>query len=207
MNVCQKILTSCIGADCDNPIFSGIESVAWIFNKSEIASLTYDNTNKNTVTAITMKTYDNEGTDVAYVGYLVTQLGKEPFTGTTTSMTEGNVQNNFTETVVFSLPDNCPSAGAILDMIANGSFTVVLANEYTGSDTKGKYQIYGGKKALKCTAIEREAYGDNQGGWQITLTAENCPNSSLFVYHTTTEGGETVEDTESYLNSLVDCGD
>lgn len=202
-SVCEKLLTSCIAPSCDNPIFSGIESTAYIFNKSEIASLTYDSTNRNVVTAITMKTYEDDGQDVAYVGYKLIQLGKEPFSGVTTSMTEGNVQNNFTETVVFTLPDNSPSASVILDMIANGSFTVILNNEYEGSDGRGKFQIYGAKKALKCTAIEREAYGDNNGAWTITLTAENCPNSSIFVEHKT---GADV-DTESYLDGLVDCGE
>ena len=40
-NICEKLLAGCIGADCDNPIFAGMEAKAWIFNKSEIASFTY----------------------------------------------------------------------------------------------------------------------------------------------------------------------
>lgn len=203
-NICQKVITSCVGADCNNPIFKGMEGKAWIFNKSEIASMTYDQTNTNLITAITMATYDDDGTDVAYVGYTIDQLGKTPFTGTTTSMTEGNVANKFTETLAFIVPDNSPTAAMLLDNVANGKFVVVVENEYDGTDNKGKFQVYGAKKGLVCSAMERDAYSDDtDGGWSVTLTAEGTPNSALFIEHKT----GTDVDTKSYLDSLVDCGD
>lgn len=207
-NICEKILTSCISADCNNPIFTGIEGKAYIFNRSEIASLTYDKTNPNLVTAINMATYEDDGQDVSYVGYTITNLGKQPFSGTTTSMTEGNVMNKWTENVSFVVPDNSPTAAMLLDNIANGRFVVVLVNEYNGSDNKGKFQIFGSAKGLTCSSMERDSYGeDNDGGWSVVLTAEGCPKSSVFVEHTTTSGGETVVDTKEYLDSLVDCGE
>lgn len=203
-NICEKLITACVGADCTNPIFKGIEGKAWIFNKSEIASFTYDGTNPNLITAITMATYDDNGNDVAYVGYTIDQLGKTPFTGTNTSMTEGNVANKFTETLAFIVPDNSPTAAMLLDNIANGKFVVVVENEYDGADNKGKFQIYGAKKGLVCSAMERDAYSDDtDGGWAVTLVAEGTPNSALFVEHKT---GQDV-DTKAYLDTLVDCGD
>lgn len=203
-NICQKVITSCVGADCNNPIFKGMEGKAWIFNKSEIESFTYDQTNTNLITAITMATYEDDGTDVAYVGYTIDQLGKTPFTGTNTSMTEGNVANKFTETLVFIVPDNSPTSAMLLDNVANGKFVVVVENEYDGADNKGKFQVYGAKKGLVCTAMERDAYSDDtDGGWSVTLTAEGTPNSALFIEHKT----GTDVDTKSYLDTLVDCGE
>lgn len=207
-NICEKLLAGCIGADCDNPIFAGMEAKAWIFNKSEIASFTYSQTNPNLITAITMKTYDDDGTDVAYVGYTISQLGKTPFTGTNTALVEGNISNKFTETFNFVVPDNSPAAAMLLDNIANGKFVVVAQNQYNGSDNKGAFQVYGAKKGLVATAMERDAYSeDNDGGWAVTLTAENTPNSALFIEHQDTSGDTPVVDTESYLDSLVDCGE
>jgi len=203
-NICEKLLAGCIGADCDNPIFAGMEAKAWIFNKSEIASFTYSQTNPNLITAITMKTYDDDGTDVSYVGYTISQLGKTPFTGTNTSLVEGNISNKFTETFNFVVPDNSPTAAMLLDNIANGKFVVIAQNQYDGSDNQGAFQVYGAKKGLVATAMERDAYSeDNDGGWAVTLTAENTPNSALFIEHKT----GTDVDTESYLDSLVDCGE
>ena len=201
-NICEKLINACIGADCTNPIFAGMEPKAYIFNKSEIESFTYDQTNPNLITGITMKTYQDGSDDVAYTGYTISQLGKTPFTGTNTALVEGNVSNKFTETLNFVLPDNSPSAAMILDNLANGKFVVIAQNQYDGSDNKGAFQVYGAKKGLVCTAMERDAYSeDNDGGWAVTLTAENTPNSALFIEHKT----GTDVDTESYLDSLVDC--
>lgn len=197
-NTCEKLLKSCITVDCANPIFTGINSTAYIFNKKHISDMTIDPADPNVVKEIVM--VETQG--VAEVGYKIEQLGKTPFTGTTTSMVEGNIMNVFTETVQFVLPDNCPDASEILDNIANGKFVVVLHNEYDGSDNRGAFQIYGAKKGLSCTAIERDAYSeDNNGGWLITLTAERCPLSAMFVEHKT----GTDVDTKSYLDSLVSC--
>lgn len=202
-NICEKLLAGCIGADCNNPIFAGMEAKAWIFNAREIASFTYDQTNPNLITGITMKTYEDGDDDVAYTGYTISQLGKTPFTGTNTSLVEGNVSNKFTETFNFVVPDNSPAAAMLLDNIANGKFVVVAQNQYDGSDNKGAFQVYGAKKGLVATAMERDAYSeDNDGGWAVTLTQENTPNSALFIHHETTPG---TDDTESYLDSLVDC--
>lgn len=198
-NLCEKLLAGCIGADCDNPVFAGMESKAWIFNKSEIASFTYDQTNPNLITDITMKEISQ---GVNAVGYTITQLGKTPFTGTNTALVEGNAANKFTETFNFIVPDNSPAASMLLDNIANGKFVVVAKNEYTGSDSKGAFQVYGAKKGLVATAMERDAYGeDADGGWTVTLTSENTPNSALFLYKT------DAATTESTLDALVDCGD
>lgn len=202
VNVCEKLISSCVSASCDNPIFKGIEGHAWIFNKAQVASFTYDQTNPNLITAINMATYESGGNDVAYVGYTIDNLGKTPFTGTNTTMTEGNVSNSFTETFSFVVPDNSPSAAMLLDGVVNGKFVVVVENEYDGQDHKGKFQVYGAKKGLICSAMERDSYSDDtDSGWAVTLTAEGTPNSSLFLEHKT----GTDVDTKSYLESLVDC--
>lgn len=204
-NICEKLINACIGADCSNPVFAGLESKAWIFNSREIASFTYDQTNPNLITAINMKTYEEGGDDVAYTGYTITQLGKTPFTGTNTALVEGNVSNKFTETFNFVVPDNSPTSAMLLDNISNGKFVIVAQNQYDGSDKKGAFQVFGAKKGLVATAMERDAYSeDTDGGWSVTLTQENSPNSALFIHHETTPG---TDDTESYLDSLVDCGE
>lgn len=210
-SICERTIKTCIAGSCTNPIYSGIEGKAYIFNRQEIEKFTFDTTtpNPNLITEITMDTYTSGGSDVAYTGYQIKQNGKQPFTGTTTSMTEGNVMNKFTENVSFVVPDNSPAAAMLLDNIANGRFVVILVNEYEGQDGKGKYQVFGSAKGLVCSAMERDAYSeDTDGGWSVTLTAEGSPKSAVFLEHTTTSGGETVVDTKSYLETITDdCED
>lgn len=204
-NICEKALAACITADCEDPIFTGIEQTAWIFNKSDIADFTDADGVSNLYTAIVMKTHEVDDVDVAYTGYKITQFGKTPYTGTVVNMVEGNVMNKFTSEVHFTVPDNCPHASEILDNLKDGKFVVVLANDYKGSDGKGKYQVFGSKKGLYCTAIENDKYSeDTDGGWAVTLTEENGPVSAMFIQHMTT-GATPEDDTADYLDSLVSC--
>ena len=193
-NKCEDFLNQCIGASCENPIFTGVENKAWIFNKKDIESFTWelddDGQKTNVITAITMA--------AGKTGYTIDQIGKTPYTGTTTSMTEGNIANTFTENISFVVPDNSPLAGMILDSLANGKYVVIIENEYDGVDGRGKFQVYGAKKGLVASAIENDKYSeDTNGGWSVTLTATNTPNSSIFIEYTT--------DTKTYLNTLVSC--
>lgn len=203
-NKCEKLIRSCIAADCVNPVFTGMDSMAYIFNKKDITLGDPTTADPNVFTSITMRSYVPEGeTDpVTTVGYTIDQIGKQPYTGTNTALVEGNVSNKFTETLNFVVPDNSPAAAMLLDNIANGKFVVVVKNEYTGSDNKGVYQIYGAKKGLVATSMERDAYGeDTDGGWAVTLTSENTPNSAMFVYKT------DLSTTETFLDSITDCGE
>lgn len=208
-NLCEKLISACIAADCDNAPFTGMGSKAFIANKSEIASLTYSQTNPNLVTSVTMKVLEEgQGSDpdVMAVLYTITQLGKTPFTGTQTEMTEGNTSNKFTETFAFTCPDNSPTSAMLLDNIANGKFVVFAPNEYTGSDGAAGWQVYGAKKGMTASSMTRDPYSDDTDGqWAVTLVSENVPNSAIFIQHMSTDA-TPVDDTESYLESLADCG-
>lgn len=202
-NLCEKLLSKCIGADCANMPFTGLGSKAYIANKSEIESVTYDASNPNLVTAITMKEIA-EDTDA--VLYEVQQLGKTPFTSTTTTFNANDNMNNFTEVFNFIYPDNGADAAQTLDMLANGKFVAIVNNEFAGSDGTATWQILGLKKGLVATDINRDPYSeDAQGGWVCQFTAENTPNSAIFIQHTDTSGSDPVVDTEAYLDSLTDC--
>lgn len=195
-NLCEKLLDNCIAASCENPIFSGVDSKAYIFNKSEIAKLTPATGSTNIIEGIVMKEKES---GVNYMGYSIIQLGKKPYEGTGTAFAEGNISNTFTHTLNFLIPDNSPAAAHIIDNLANGKFVVVIKNDYSGSDEKGTFQVYGAKKGLSCTGVTNEKYGDAEGGWAITLTEENAPNSAMFFYK------EGVVADEATLDALVDC--
>lgn len=201
MAKCDKLIGACIQADCTNPVFTGVEENAWIFNKSEIAGFTYaedtdENEIANYITAISMVS--------GKTGYTISQLGKTPYTGTTVELAEGNFGNTFTNTVSLLVPDNSIAASHdILDQMANGKFVVVLKNSYDGSDHLSQYQVFGVKKGLTCSAMTNDKYSqDTLGGWAVTLTEEGAPCSAYFLHHETTPG---TDDTESYLGTITAC--
>ena len=200
-NLCEKILNQCIAADCNNPLYAGVDSEALILNFSQIASVTYDASNGNIVTGITMKTYEEGNETVSYCGYKCQQLGNTPFSGTQVEMTEGTYGNRFTNTVVLAVPDNGPDiCKNVIDNFANGKFVVIMKNDYKHTNGDNKYQVYGIKKGLRASAIVREVYGDNDSAYIVTLTEENAPQSGVFFYTTS----EATTDT-AYDNLMCDC--
>lgn len=194
MNLCEKLISSCISVDCDNAPFTGMEQTAYIFNFQHVTDYTVDPSNPNLITDLQMAEI-SEG--VTATGYRIINLGRTPFTGTNTGFTAGNVSNKFLETVSLVVPDTSASAAQQVDMIANGKFIVVLQNSYPGSDNTGRFQVYGLKKGLTASDITRDPYNqDNDGVFAVTLTSEGCPNSAMFLQHAT--------DTRVYLESITD---
>ena len=202
-SLCEKLINQCIGADCNKPLFSGVDGVAYIANFADIASVTYDEQNHSIITGITMKT-DTVGSDqVARCFYTVQQLGKNPFEGSQTELVEGTYSNKFTNTVQLAVADNSAEiTNNVIDQMANGRFVLITVNDYRNDNSDNKYQIFGIQKGLRCTAMTREWYGDNDGAYILTLTEENVPKSGLFIY-TTSESA-----TDTMVNGLLcSCSD
>ena len=181
-NICKELINACIAANCENPLYAGVDGLGYIANFSDIESVTYDQTNPSIVTGITMA-LDSQSNSKCF--YTIQQPGNQPFTGSQIEMTEGTYGNKFNNTVNFAVIDNGPHVtNDIIDKLANGKFVVILKNDYTGENGKAKYQIYGLKKGLKAASITRELYGDNESAWICSMTEENAPKSGLFFYVT-----------------------
>jgi hypothetical protein len=202
-NLCEKLISACISADCANPLYAGVDSMGLIANYSDIASVTYDQTNPSIVSGITMKT-DTVGSDqVARCWYTIQQLGNKPFEGSQTEFAEGTYANRVTHTIQFAIVDNGPEITEnVVDRLLNGKFCVILKNDYVHADGKNKYSVYGLSKGLKCTGLTRELWGDNESAWIVTLTEENAAKTGLFVYATSEQA------TDSMIEGLkCSCGD
>ena len=184
-SLCEKTISACISADCENPLFAGVNAEALIFNFNQVDSLTYKAGNGNIVTAITMGTYEDGGDTKSFCAYTVQQLGNKPYDGSQVEMAEGTYGNKFTNTVQLAIVDNGPDiAHDIIDNLANGKFMVMLQNDYKHANGDNKYQLYGTAKGLKATAISREVWGDNESAYIVTLTEEGNPKSGVFFYDT-----------------------
>jgi len=201
MALCEKSIKGCISLDCKKPIFAGMESGAFIFNKSDITNIDYEQItvgtgteeNPNMITGITLAS--------GAVGYRIEQFGKTPYTGSNTSMVEGNAMNKFNETFNFVVSDNSEKASReLLDNLANGTFVAVVRNQYHGSDNRSEFQVYGAKKGLKAATMDNDKYAEEtDGGWAVSLVSENVPTSAVFIEHKTGTDVDTLE----YLQGLA----
>lgn len=188
-SLCEKLLSGCISADCENPLYAGVGALGLLMNYSDVAKITYDENNGNIINGFTMKTTGENQTACAYT---VQQLGNQPFSGSNTALVAGTYGNRFTNTIQLAIVDNGPEISHdVIDSLANGKFIAILVNDYVHNSGDNKYQVYGAAKGLKCTAISREFYGDNEGAYIVTLTEENAPKSGVFFYTTDEETTDT----------------
>lgn len=188
-SLCEKLLSGCISADCENPLYAGVGALGLLMNYSDVANITYDENNGNIINGFTMKTTGENQTACAYT---VQQLGNQPFSGSNTALVAGTYGNRFTNTIQLAIVDNGPEISHdVIDNLANGKFIAILVNDYKHTNGDNKYQVYGAAKGLKCTAITREFYGDNEGAYVVTLTEENAPKSGVFFYSTDEETTDT----------------
>ena len=184
-NLCEKLLNSCISADCANPLFAGVDSEALIANFTDIDTVTYDTQNPSIITGFTMKTDTVGEQQVSRCFYSVQQLGSQPYSGSQTEFVEGTYGNRVNHTIQLAVVDNGPEITEnIIDKLLNGKFVVILKNDYVHTNGDNKYSVYGMSKGLKCTGLTRELYGDNESAWVVTLQEQNAPKSGLFFYAT-----------------------
>lgn len=180
-NLCETIISSCIAANCDKPLFAGVEQVGYIANFSDIAGFDTDTQNGSIVKSITMK----EVNGTAKCWYKIQQLGNRPYDGSQTEYVEGTYMNRVNHTIQFAVLDNGPEISEnVIDNLLNGKFAVILQNDYVHSNGDNKYSVYGLNKGLKCTGLTRELWGDNESAWIVTLVEENSPKSGMFIFDT-----------------------
>lgn len=183
-SICSYLINQCIAADCENPLYAGVDDEALIGNFKDIATVTRSTTNGSIVNGITMKTNA--------CMYTVQQLGNQPFADSNTTMVEGTYGNRVQHEIHLAIVDNGPEITEnVIDKLLNGKFFVILTNDYRHDNGDNKYQIYGLNKGLKCTAMERQFYGDNESAYVITLTETGVSKTGQFLFstdETTTDG-------------------
>lgn len=180
-NLCEKLLTGCVSADCDNIGFGGVSNTGWIANYTDINTVTYDTENSNIVDGITMKTEGEGSSAVTKCFFPVTVMGNQPFQGSNTQLVVGDYGNRFTHNVTIAILDNGPKlSNEVLDNLANGRFVITLENDFRDTNNTNRYSIYGLAKGLKATNISRDLY-DNEAAWIVELSEEGNPKSETFV--------------------------
>jgi hypothetical protein len=181
-----------INDSCDNPMFSGMDSRAIIFNYNDLKKLASDVEEGNN--RIIKKFTFNTGTNP----YYIINARTNPYTGTNTAVEVGDYRNTFTRTVSLFVPmDGAAASQAILDPLANGRFVVVLHNNFVNDLGDNEYQVYGYDRGLVVSSMTQTKY-ENNDYWVVELQEAGVPNSGKFLVH-----NEEVPVTEGVLTTAV----
>lgn len=142
-------------------------------------------------------------------GYLLKQMGIQPFNGTTVTLNAptGNMPGTATSAVSFRVPQNSPAVtSGFIDKMLNGRFIVILkqptislrySNGTTPDTANAGYQVFGLFNGLRLSEGSLDRYSDDTGGgWTITLTESESPMSGVFL-------GDSFNDAEEIWNSLL----
>lgn len=189
LTICSNLLQENITGNCENPIFTGVEEIGYIFNKADILSWVSDSTNEHLKKNFALRTD-------AY-GYKIYNPTKQPFNGIKTTMTEGAVSNKFDNVVPFIIPNDGPDVEKnVIEKLANGEFVVVIVNKWANIPNN-KFQIYGYHKGLRASSMENDKYSeDTDGGWSVELTESGAPKSGMYLFDT------DIQTTRSFLEGL-----
>lgn len=168
--LCNQLLAENLDYRCGTGLnlIGRLDAEAYIFNASDITSVTLSAADVVTALEISKKLY------------LIQVPGNKPYNGTGTTMEQTEYGARFTHTFQFVIPQipHSGSIGPVVDEFANGDFGVIV-KEYTDGGNYN-YRIIGLDTGLKATAVEQSYYDDSrQGAWLITLTEEGATHSYL----------------------------
>lgn len=172
MSICDIKIANDISSSCTDPLYTGKAKKGYIINKADIASFTESG---HIISALTLA--------ASTYAYLVEVNSKTPFQGTATAMNEGDMKNDFTNTVTFHIAnDGAGFRKDVVEPIANGKFIIIVENEWGGTSGDNKFAVYGWQKGLVASGDNTED-ADN-GGWTFTLVEEGVPVAGYYFYDT-----------------------
>lgn len=159
--LCDTLLSNDIMVNCGHDGQLGFSRKAWLFNKEEVIPEAYD----GNAVKFTLATGAR--------GYIVEQIGKNPYEGTNTALVVGTYRNSFTNQVKLHIPDTVDVAN-IIDGISKGKFVAILDN---GAGGRRVYGWYNGLSATECTNDPTSE--DTDGDWVVTLEETKAKQARL----------------------------
>ena len=191
MSYCDGIITQGLPkGDCVQTPAKGYERVAVLINRADVdfTNVAMAEGHPNVITSL--------GLIEGKKGFEVHQLGKQPFAGSTSSLSAGTYYNGVNKNFVIAVLNNDREVQSGLgDPLLNGEYIAVVERKDKGKDNASAFEVLGFHNGLQISAYEADPYGDVYGGGLYTLTEENAPVSRVYL-------GETYEAGKALFESL-----
>lgn len=159
--ICGKINAS-ITKSCTIPLQGGTEDRAWIINKDDVASVSFD-AGGEIVENITL----NSGANAFFVD------GKNNSIEPNAAMVTVGFFNMFDHTVAMKGFDISPEIKAQLNSAVDGKYIVIVENYFKGTAGNSAFEIYGLNTGLEFSEITRNANDEaTQGAFHFVLTTK-----------------------------------
>lgn len=191
MSYCDGLISAGLPkGDCLQTPAKGYEREALILNRADVDfnNVVTSESHQNVLTQFGLK--------AGKKAYEVHQLGKQPYAGSTSSLTAGTYYNGVNKNFVIAVLNNDRDIQANLaDPLLNGEFIAIVERKDKGKDKASAFEIIGFHNGCQLSAYEADPYGDVYGGGLYTLTEENAPVTRMYL-------GETYEAGKALFESL-----
>ena len=181
------VLATTINANCPNP-FQGFEDTAYIFNKSQIGTLTFDR-GTGIVSGFIMA-------DSGKKGYAVKDDSDKPFGSLKVTGEKKPYMIVFNKEMKLALIGNGATVISQVNTLTKGEYVMLV--KQIGVDTQdGKYLLVGVESPLRFDASTFEASSDIFGH-EVTLKEINARSVGFYIK------AASAELTESLVAALLD---
>lgn len=191
MSYCDGLITQGLPkGTCVQTPAKGYERVAVLLNRADVdfGNVEISSTHSNVITALGMLSTKK--------GFEVHQLGAQPFSGSSQSLSTGTYYNGVTKNLVIAILNNDRDVqGGFADPLLNGEYIAIVERKDKGKDNASAFEVLGYHNGLHLTALDADPYGDVYGGGLYTLTEENAPVTRMYL-------GETYEAGKALFDSL-----
>ena len=193
---CNFGIAADILKDCSAPPTAGAEAVAYAFNRSDIVSVTYDQSNPRLVTAITLAS--------GAKAYKIESFKKETDAGfdLVTSDTNIDKYNQYVKFEAWGIDSDTVKA---LDELSD--LVIIVERKNKGADGNGAFQIYGLLTGLyKSSDTMRANTASGKRIIELTNQAEEESTVSYHVFYDT-DYPTTKGAAEALLGTVENNGD
>lgn len=157
--------------DCTDPVTNGQGPDIWIMLHED-----YQNS------VITTDVTDGFVTGITPPSgkYLYKIQGAEGSVGVSIDVRRGAFRTTFGHTVIQRVFDNQQDLKNVLDGIYQERWVAIVKNNHAGTDSTGKFEIYGTNSGLRAIAetIRATDNADLGGGYQMTLQSDDNSDES-----------------------------
>lgn len=167
---CNFGITADILKDCAAPPTAGVEEVMYVMNRRDINTITYSSTNKNLVTAMTMKSTKK--------AYKVEGFKKEIDAGFDLVTSDTNI-DKFTQYVKFENWQIDAASAKELDGLSD--LVAIIERKNKGVAGDGSFQIYGLQTGLYKSSDTMRA--NSESGKRIIELTNQGEEESTVSYH------------------------
>ena len=149
--------------DCTKPMSAGVkDAYLYLFNYSDLASVTEDGSNPNLLTDITLVATKN----------IYRYEGKNNSIEPRSALNKQRYAEVWDHELIFKIFDNTAAIKEQLDYLKSTKVIAIVENNYAGTDSATSLEIYGLRAGLEMTVSERIVNDqETQGAYNLTLAS------------------------------------